>query len=394
MKAGVQRRQQDTVEIDLGPGDVVAAIPGELAARFRAPMLEFAAFDIMPPPRGAGLSLLWLLGRSSEGFIAIKEARLRFPMLGAAFEWFLESNLTHCFHEHPRLRGLLYYNRATATLTMEDPQLKFFLRELDWEKFAEASGHGRMSFHPEDGPMWPPHHQMAAAGGSFHLVAGGSTLEVHGAVTSASVRRLLHLSDLHFSTKDQATVSYAQLAADLRQQGVVNSLDALVVSGDLVNRAEPAEYDAARLFLEHLMAGFGLSARQVALMPGNHDVSWPLAESAYSLRKRSQQRGVLPPGTFIEHGADVIELRDDEAYRRRFQAFADLYRHLKGVEYPLDYLDQGTLDDPDSGLLILGLNSAWEIDHHFRDRASIRSSTTCSWWPRTSSPSRRGAGTR
>lgn len=325
VKAGIRHTQPDQVEIDLGPADVVAKIQGELAARFRAPMLEFAAFDAAPPPRGAGLSLLWLLARSPDGFVPLKEARLRFPMLGAAFEWFLESNLARCFHQHPELRGLLYYKRATTTLTMEDPQLKFYLHELDWEKFAEASGHGRVSFNPEDGPIW---RAAISAGPVAPLHDAGSDQRL--TASSASVRRLLHLSDLHFATNDQATVSYAQLAADLRQQGVTDRLDALVVSGDLVNRAEPAEYDAARLFLEHLMSGFGLSARQIVLVPGNHDVSWSLAEAGYSLRKRSQQRGVLPPGTFIEHGADVIEVRDEEAYRRRFQPFADFYRLVRG----------------------------------------------------------------
>jgi len=364
VKSGIRTAQPKTVEIDLGPADAVAAIQGELAARFRAPLLEFAAFDASPPPRGAGLSLLWLLARSPDGFVPLQEARLRFPMLGSAFEWFLESNLARCFQEHPELRGLLYYNRATTTLTLEDPQLKFYLRELDWEKFAEASGHTRVTFHPEDGPVWS--------------AAVETTDDAHGrsATTASGVgiatRRVLHLSDLHFATKDQATVSYAQLAADLRQQGITDHLDALIVSGDLVNRADPAEYDAARLFLEHLMVGFGLSARQITLAPGNHDVSWSLAESAYSLRKRSQYRGPLPPGSFVEHGPDVIEVRDEDAYRRRFQPFAELYRLIKGIEYPLDYADQATYDDPpESGLLILGLNSAWEIDHYFPDRASI-----------------------
>jgi 3',5'-cyclic AMP phosphodiesterase CpdA len=365
VKSGVHAAQPKLVEVDLGPADAIAAIQGELAARFRAPLLELAAFDATPPPRGAGLSLLWLLARSPDGFVHLQEARLRFPMLGSAFEWFLESNLTRCFQEHPRLRGLLYYNRATTTLTLEDPQLKFYLRELDWEKFAEASGHGRVRFHPDDGPLWP----VTLTAEPAVAVAGGPR---HELVNIASTRRVLHLSDLHFATKDQATISYAQLAADLRQQGISDRLDALIVSGDLVNRAEPAEYDAARLFLEHLMSGFGLSARQITIVPGNHDVSWPLAESAYALRKRSQQRGALAPGTFIEHGADVVEVRDEDAYRKRFQPFTALYKLIKGVEYPLDYVDQATFDDPpDSGLLILGLNSAWEIDHHFRDRASI-----------------------
>ncbi len=187
----------------------------------------------------------------------------------------------------------------------------------------------------------------------------------------APVRRILHLSDLHFSSKEQATVWYAQLAADLRQQGA-ERLDALVVSGDLVERADPAEYDAARRFLEQLMAGFGLSPRQVALVPGNHDASWTLAKQAYRLHRREQHAGALVPGTYVEHGREVIEIRDEAAYRARLEPFAELYRAVKGAEYPLAFEDQGIVDDlADLGLCILGLNSAWETDHHFRDRAGI-----------------------
>jgi hypothetical protein len=237
--------------------------------------LQFAAFDEPPPPpRGAALSLLWLLTRSPDGFIAIKEVRLRFPMLGKSIDWFLSSNLSRCFKDHPQLQGLLFYNPATATLTLEDPQLKFYLRELDWEQFAEASGHGHVKFHPEDGPLWlPPAH------GTADVVRDDSTLEAT-ALVGQRTRRLLHLSDLHFATTDQATIFYAQLAADLRQQGVVDHLDALVVSGDLVNRADPKEYEAARYFLEQLMTGFNLAPRQLVLVPGNHDVSWDLSMAA------------------------------------------------------------------------------------------------------------------
>lgn len=371
-QAGIITPPVQTVEIDLGPADVVAAIRDELAARYRVPMLTFAAFDAAPPPRGAGLSLLWLLTRSDEGFAALKEARLRFPMLGPAFDWFLESNLTRCFHEHPELRGLLYFNRATGTLTMEDPQLKFYLRELDWEEFAETSGHGHISFHSEDGPLWlSPRASPTLA----------SAPTPGGVVTDASAqlrtgdrlppRRVLHLSDLHFSHPDQATVAYAQLSADLRELGA-DQLDALVVSGDLVNRAEAREYDAARLFLEQLISGFGLRASRIVLVPGNHDVSWPLSESAYKLQKRAANAAGLDDGTFIAHSPTVVEVRDDEAYRKRFEPFAALYRTVKGEEYPVAYADQGIVTDlPDLGLTILGLNSAWEIDHHFRDRASI-----------------------
>ncbi len=371
VQAGVYEPPPRTVHIDLGPSDVVSAIGDELAARYRGPMLDFAAFDEHPPPRGAGLSLLWLLSRSADGFVALKEARLRFPALSAAFDWFLESNLTRCFREHPRLKGLLYFNRATTTLTMEDPQLKFYLRELDWAELAEASGHGHVTFHPEDGPLW----SVATPSSSMVTGSGQKTTASAPVVAapppSARARRLLHLSDLHFSTADEATIAYAKLSADLRQQGH-DRLDALLVTGDLVNRALPAEYDAARLFLEQLMSGFSLAPRQIALVPGNHDVSWPLAESAYTLHKRARYPGALAPGTFIEHGADIVEVRSEDGYPKRFQPFAELHRQVTGQDYPLDYAAQGLLTDlSELGVVVLGLNSAWEIDHHFRDRASI-----------------------
>ncbi|HEX4419759.1 MAG TPA: metallophosphoesterase [Kofleriaceae bacterium] len=365
VKAGVLEAQPETVEIKLGPHDVTAAIQDELSARFRAPMIDFAAFDRIPPPDGATLSLLWLLARSSDGFVSVREARLRFPMLNAAFDWLLASNLSRCFQAHPRLTGLLYYNRATQTLTMEDPELRFYLRELNWEEFANASGHGHVRFHPEDGPLWP-------ITGHANITLAKTTASAAGHVeTSTPRRRILHLSDLHLATKDHATVSYSQLAADLREQQI-EALDVLVVSGDLVNRADPEEYDAARVFLERLMSGFALSPRQVALVPGNHDVSWQLSEEAYQPHRRSRYAGKLVPGAYIEHDGGLIEVRNDDAYRKRFQPFAQLYREIKGIEYPLAYEDQGIIDDlPDLGLCILGLNSAWEIDHHFKERAAI-----------------------
>lgn len=368
LKAGVLEVPQTLVEIGLGPVDVIAAIQEELSARFRAPMIDFAAFDITPPSRGAQLSLLWLLAHSSDGFVSVQEARLRFPMLNAAFDWLLASNLTRCFQEHPHLQELLYYNRATQTLTLEDPQLKFYLRALDWEEFAKASGHGHVRVHPEDGPLW-------TVSGSANLELGSTTAVSSGTVsgrpTVMQLRRILHLSDLHFATKDQATIWYSQLAADLREQQA-ERLDALVVSGDLVNRADPAEYDAARLFLEKVMVGFSLSARQIVLTPGNHDVSWSISEEAYRPYRRSRYLGALVPGAYIEHPGSLIEVREDDAYRKRFQSFAELYREIKGVEYPLVYEDQGIVDElADLDICFVGLNSAWETDHHFRDRASI-----------------------
>ncbi|WP_437293418.1 metallophosphoesterase family protein [Sorangium sp. So ce426] len=65
-------------------------------------------------------------------------------------------------------------------------------------------------------------------------------------------------------------------------------------------------------------------------------------------------------------------MRDEDAYKLRFRHFAEFYRQVKGEEYPLDYEQQATIHPlPECGLLFLGLNSAWQIEHHHRARAGV-----------------------
>lgn len=372
VQSSIRTAQSSTHAIELGPLDVLDAIREDLRSRYHDDLRDFAAHDEAPPPRGASLALLWLLSRSRNGDVTVQEGIYKFPELRPAFDWLRASNLQRCFELRPRLKSLLYYNRSADTLSFEDPQLKFYLKKLDWMELAQNSGHRGVQFHPIDGPLFAPPStpRRGEGGGSSAAPAPGQPAGALPAPASPPTR-ILHLSDLHFTSQDQSTLWYAQLAADLRQQGV-ERLDALVVSGDLGNISVPEEYVAARIFLEHLMGGFGLSPRQLVLVPGNHDLSWATSQEAYTLHRRSRYRGDLREGAYVAHGNDVIEVRDEEAYRLRFQHFAELYRQLKGEEYPLGYELQATLHAlPERGLLFLGLNSAWEIDHHFRARAGI-----------------------
>lgn len=71
---------------------------------------------------------------------------------------------------------------------------------------------------------------------------------------------IAHLSDLHFGVEDAAV-----------QDGLLRDLvrarpAAVVVSGDLTQRARPGEFLAARRFLRHLPA-------PALVVPGNHDVA-------------------------------------------------------------------------------------------------------------------------
>lgn len=183
---------------------------------------------------------------------------------------------------------------------------------------------------------------------------------------------VLHLSDLHFGTPQEADTWYSQLADDLRHELGHDRLDAAILSGDIANRSTPDEYAAARRFLEKLAAEFHISPAQIILVPGNHDLNWGLARNAYKLHERDEHAGKLVDGRFIPVGDDAVRLRDDALYPKRFEPFAAFYEAAHGKPYPLDPAEQGLLYHlPAQNLLVLGLNSAWQLDHHFKARASI-----------------------
>jgi 3',5'-cyclic AMP phosphodiesterase CpdA len=70
---------------------------------------------------------------------------------------------------------------------------------------------------------------------------------------------LLHISDTHFGT-EQLTVMAALRDLAARQQP-----DLVVLSGDITQRARPAQFQAARAFVDQLGA-------PVLAIPGNHDI--------------------------------------------------------------------------------------------------------------------------
>lgn len=84
---------------------------------------------------------------------------------------------------------------------------------------------------------------------------------------------LLHLSDTHFGT-ERAQVIEALLALAARERPEV-----AVLSGDITQRARPAQFRAAKAFVERLGA-------PVLAVPGNHDIAlfdlWARAARPYA----------------------------------------------------------------------------------------------------------------
>ncbi|NET59977.1 MAG: metallophosphoesterase [Symploca sp. SIO2E6] len=190
--------------------------------------------------------------------------------------------------------------------------------------------------------------------------------------SSVGLRYILHLSDLHITKPDQAKLWSNQLAEDLRRELEIPHLDALILSGDIANHSTPEEYQAAEQFLHHLRQDFPLEPEQIIIVPGNHDLNWQQAKDAYKLVDLEYYEGEPEEGHYIKVDDTVIRVRDEDKYKQRFVNFSNFYEAIANQPYPQDYNQQGILYHlPEQNLLFLGLNSAWQLDHHYKSRASI-----------------------
>ena len=121
-----------------------------------------------------------------------------------------------------------------------------------------------------------------------------------GCPAMMEMRKIAHISDLHFGAADE------QVAERL-----VESIDELrpdlaVVSGDLTQRARPSQFREARAFLDRLKS-FQL------IVPGNHDV--PLYNVV---------------GRFEGNSFNLLEFENTSLTIRRFECIspADLFRSV------------------------------------------------------------------
>ena len=192
-------------------------------------------------------------------------------------------------------------------------------------------------------------------------------------IVEPSPWRILHLSDLHFRAGENPTTRLQPLVDDLRdcKDGFgFDTLDYLVISGDLTDRARPEEFERVHQFLSALVERFKLSSERCLIVPGNHDLSWDVPAYQWS-PKRQVDPAKLRAGTFVEQGEGYL-LRDDAVYPQRFEAFAKFHHAFTQRPYPLAPEQQAqALLFEDSGLQFLGMSSAWEVDEWFPDRASI-----------------------
>ena len=182
--------------------------------------------------------------------------------------------------------------------------------------------------------------------------------------------RLLHLSDLHFTGDTSPQARLVPLLQDIRKGDFLgfDTIEYLVISGDMTNRGSDEGLDKAREFCKGLIDELGLSAQRCILVPGNHDVQ----DLGTSYAWATNVDGVKDD-QWVKKG-DIYLVRDEGEYPKRLKRFSDAFFHkvVPAQPYPLDPADQGMsyLFD-DTQIQFLALNSAWQIDQFNRKRSGL-----------------------
>lgn len=134
------------------------------------------------------------------------------------------------------------------------------------------------NIHPLTEAEWTSQFGAMPVGDETFFMSGQDAgVQVLAARSPANRTGLLHISDLHFGTDfgftgTQTGLSGVQHLANCIAEALPSSPAAIVVSGDLTTRSEPAGFMSARVFLDLLCTKFGLDRKCVVIAPGNHDI--------------------------------------------------------------------------------------------------------------------------
>jgi 3',5'-cyclic AMP phosphodiesterase CpdA len=104
---------------------------------------------------------------------------------------------------------------------------------------------------------------------------------------------LIHLSDTEFGPNNRShsrsrhadhNVCGEMLVDDITrlmdEREVPKNKLGLVITGDIAHSGEPQQYSEALRSLSYIRDKLGIAKERVALVPGNHDVSWADCKSA------------------------------------------------------------------------------------------------------------------
>ena len=189
-------------------------------------------------------------------------------------------------------------------------------------------------------------------------------------------RTYIHLSDLHFG---QATGSDQHLHHDVRERLIDDArglaaeepkrrVAGIIVTGDIAFSGKEAQYHQAGKWLDRLREATGCGAKDVFVVPGNHDVDRDeITAGCEAFLDRISERGEEELERYL---ADPL---DSEVLYRRFKSYRAF---AEGYACPIDAESGYTVDrivqvGPGRFLRLIGANSALVCSRAGDERGSL-----------------------
>ena len=148
------------------------------------------------------------------------------------------------------------------------------------------------------------------------------------------------------------------------------SPDVVVVTGNMAERAKPAEYDMAYAFLRTLRDGLELDASRLAVVPGPRDVNAGKCEAYFLDRKSVDEKPIEP-------------------YWPKWEPYAGMFTRLYDAEFRMDQPWHYT-EIPELNLVVAGLNSTMADSHRDTDHYGWLGEEQLRWFARRLEAAQRG----
>ncbi|OBK75057.1 TIR domain-containing protein [Mycobacterium sp. 1274761.0] len=109
--------------------------------RFEDPLISFARGNkFRPSGRAPYFHILKWLTESSDWTINLDEEARRHKMQEISVRQVIDQDYISYLFESPAISEILHYNVINHTLSIEDPQLMYYLRNIDWPRFTDEVG--------------------------------------------------------------------------------------------------------------------------------------------------------------------------------------------------------------------------------------------------------------
>lgn len=142
LKSGVLERLEVARTTEVSFEAIRAAVWDRLFLRFNEPCKAFCRGTRMNRMgRAPYLQILHLLAEGEEWTLSLRDVIRRNPHFRGSIGQVVDKGfLQQVFDANPSVQQILHYDEGSAIVSVEDPQLVFFLKNLPWATFAKDIG--------------------------------------------------------------------------------------------------------------------------------------------------------------------------------------------------------------------------------------------------------------